>query len=67
LTKNINTYNPIKVATHEYAAIIRDVKAAESWGERAGRVFRGPGWRPARLARPTPAAEPAPAEGTAAA
>lgn len=53
LTKNINTFNPIKVATHEYVAIIKDVKAARSWRERAGRVFRGPGWAPARVPEPT--------------
>ncbi|MFK0047402.1 sterol desaturase family protein [Streptomyces sp. NPDC090741] len=47
LTKNISTYNPLRVATHEYAAIARDVRAARSWRERAGRVFRGPGWQPA--------------------
>ncbi|MFC9297504.1 sterol desaturase family protein [Streptomyces sp. NPDC057011] len=46
LTKNIGTYNPLRVATHEYAAIARDVRAADTWRERAGRVFRGPGWQP---------------------
>ncbi|TVL90724.1 sterol desaturase family protein [Streptomyces sp. SAJ15] len=46
LTKNIATYNPLRVATHEYAAIARDVAAADSWRERLGRVFRGPGWQP---------------------
>ncbi|MEU9959975.1 sterol desaturase family protein [Streptomyces sp. NPDC050982] len=52
LTKNIDTYNPIRVATHEYAAIARDLRAAASWRERAGRMFGGPGWQPA----PSPAA-----------
>jgi hypothetical protein len=28
-------------------AIARDVRAARTWRERAGRVFRGPGWQPA--------------------
>ncbi|MFG3255476.1 sterol desaturase family protein [Streptomyces sp. NPDC048172] len=46
LTKNIHTYNPLRVATHEYAAIARDVRASRDWRERAGRVFRGPGWQP---------------------
>ncbi|WP_327131546.1 sterol desaturase family protein [Streptomyces sp. NBC_01343] len=62
LTKNINTYNPLRVATHEYAAIARDVRAADSWRERAGRVFRGPGWQPAAPA----AADAAPAAADAA-
>jgi hypothetical protein len=56
LTKNINTYNPLRVATHEYVAIARDLRAAGSWRERAGRVFRGPGWQPAPIA---PAERPA--------
>ncbi|NBM14790.1 sterol desaturase family protein [Streptomyces sp. GC420] len=46
LTKNISTYNPLRVATHEYVAIARDLRAAASWRERAGRVLRGPGWQP---------------------
>ncbi|MEU6160372.1 sterol desaturase family protein [Streptomyces sp. NPDC047130] len=56
LTKNIETYNPLRVATHEYAAIARDLRAARSWGERAGRLFRGPGWQPAPDVPATPAA-----------
>ncbi|TGA99672.1 sterol desaturase family protein, partial [Streptomyces palmae] len=46
LTKNIDTFNPLRVATHEYAAIARDLRAANDWRERAGRVFGGPGWQP---------------------
>ncbi|WP_189314085.1 sterol desaturase family protein [Streptomyces brasiliensis] len=52
LTKNISTFNPIKVATHEYVAIVKDVRTAGSWRERAGRMLRGPGWQP------VPAPEP---------
>ncbi|MFH9110476.1 sterol desaturase family protein [Streptomyces albus] len=47
LTKNIDTYNPLRVATHEYVAIARDLRRARSWRERGGRIFRGPGWQPA--------------------
>jgi len=46
LTKNIDTHNPLKVATHELFAIARDVRTARSWRDRAGYVFRGPGWSP---------------------
>ncbi|NGN64205.1 sterol desaturase family protein [Streptomyces sp. A7024] len=64
LTKNITTFNPLRVATHEYAAIARDVRAAGDWRERAARVFRGPGWQPSAAspatARPAPAPEPDP-------
>ncbi|MEU5399234.1 sterol desaturase family protein [Streptomyces sp. NPDC005963] len=65
LTKNITTHNPLRVATHEYVAIARDVRAAEGWRERAGRVFGRPGWEPRKHGRPTgaldspPAAQPA--------
>jgi sterol desaturase/sphingolipid hydroxylase (fatty acid hydroxylase superfamily) len=44
LTKNINTYNPARIAGHEYADIVRDVSASTSWGERLSYVVRGPGW-----------------------
>ncbi|WP_432038819.1 sterol desaturase family protein [Streptomyces cucumeris] len=61
LTKNLDTYSPLRVATHEYAAIARDVAAAEGWRERAGRVFRGPGWTPGTAGPGTAAPdEPAP-------
>ncbi|GLZ75479.1 C-5 sterol desaturase [Actinorhabdospora filicis] len=46
LTKNLTTFNPLRVATHEYAAIGRDVMRAATWRDRLGHLFRGPGWRP---------------------
>ena len=46
LTKNINTFNPLRVATHEYVAIWRDLRHAGSWSARLGHLFRGPGWSP---------------------
>jgi sterol desaturase/sphingolipid hydroxylase (fatty acid hydroxylase superfamily) len=52
LTKNISTYNPLRVAYHEYASIARDLKAATSWGARAGHLLKGPGWTKAE--DPTP-------------
>ncbi|OKI81674.1 sterol desaturase family protein [Micromonospora sp. CB01531] len=48
LTKNINTYNPLRVATHEFAAIWADARAARTWRDRLGYVFGRPGWQPAR-------------------
>ncbi|APR75325.1 Sterol desaturase [Minicystis rosea] len=47
LTKDIETYNPLRIAFHEYAALGRDVARAKSFGEAMGRIFRGPGWHPA--------------------
>jgi sterol desaturase/sphingolipid hydroxylase (fatty acid hydroxylase superfamily) len=49
LTKNIETHLPTRVAFHEYAAIARDLRRAESWRERIGYVFGGPGWTPAAV------------------
>jgi len=46
LTKNITSYNPFVIAFHEYAAILRDVRAARSWRDRLGIVWHGPGWVP---------------------
>jgi sterol desaturase/sphingolipid hydroxylase (fatty acid hydroxylase superfamily) len=46
LTKNIATYNPLRVAYHEYAAIARDVRNATRWQDRLSHLVRGPGWRP---------------------
>src|SRR5262245_54506106 len=50
LTKNISTYNPLRVAVHEYASIGRDVRNARSFREALGRIFLGPGWQPASTA-----------------
>ncbi len=47
LTSNITTFNPMRVATHEYAAIWADLRRAGTWRERMGYLFRGPGWTPA--------------------
>lgn len=44
LTKNINTFNPLRIASHEYADILRDVARSENWSDRLGFAFRGPGW-----------------------
>ncbi|MDH3705561.1 MAG: sterol desaturase family protein [Acidimicrobiia bacterium] len=54
LTKNIDTYNPLRIATHEHVDVWRDVRRARRWRERVGYVFGPPGWTP------TPAEVPAP-------
>jgi sterol desaturase/sphingolipid hydroxylase (fatty acid hydroxylase superfamily) len=58
LTKNIDTFNPLRVATHEYAAMARDLRGSTGWRERFGYVFRGPGWRPAPSPTTPPTAPP---------
>ncbi|MEU2042989.1 sterol desaturase family protein [Nocardia niwae] len=47
LTKNIETFNPARVATHEWTSIWRDLRGASSWRARGGYLLRGPGWAPA--------------------
>lgn len=44
LTKNINTFNPLRIASHEYADIVQDVASSRTWRERLSYVLRGPGW-----------------------
>ena len=51
LTKNIDTYDPLRIATHEHVDMIRDVADSENWGERLSYVLRGPGWAYARHAQ----------------
>lgn len=48
LTKNINTFNPIKVGYHEFVDIARDVRRAGSIREGLRAVFGPPGWTPRR-------------------
>ena len=44
LTKNIGTYNPAGIASHEYVDIVRDVADSTNWRDRLSYVLRGPGW-----------------------
>lgn len=44
LTKNIETYHPLKIATHEWLDLIRDQRQVLSWRERLGYLFGPPGW-----------------------
>ncbi len=46
LTKNLDTFNPVRVAFHEYGAMWRDVRAARGARNKLGVVFHGPGWSP---------------------
>jgi sterol desaturase/sphingolipid hydroxylase (fatty acid hydroxylase superfamily) len=64
LTKNIKTFNPLRVATREYVEMLRDVAGSTSWGERLSFIVRGPGWATAHRAERAAArtgSSPAPA------
>ena len=47
LTKPVGTHRIVRLQTHEYAAIARDVRGTPSWRDKLGYVFGPPGWRPA--------------------
>ena len=44
LTKNIHTFNPIRVAFHDWSEMFRQVATAGGWSDALGYVFRPPGW-----------------------
>ncbi len=50
LTKNIESFNPVVVAFHEWAAMFRDLARAASWSDRLHHLFGHPGWKPATAA-----------------
>jgi sterol desaturase/sphingolipid hydroxylase (fatty acid hydroxylase superfamily) len=52
LTRNIKTYNPLRIASHEWRDIAVDIADAETWSDRWSFLLRGPGWAYAR--RPSP-------------
>ena len=46
LTQNKDTYNVLKLQYGDYAELWRDVRAARSWRDKLGYLFRPPGWQP---------------------
>jgi sterol desaturase/sphingolipid hydroxylase (fatty acid hydroxylase superfamily) len=50
ITTNIGTFDPARIVSHEYLAMLGDVSRSTGWGERLGHVVRGPGWAPGRPA-----------------
>ena len=44
LTKNIATHNPLRIATHEWIDMWRDMQQPLSWRDRFGYLFGPPGW-----------------------
>jgi sterol desaturase/sphingolipid hydroxylase (fatty acid hydroxylase superfamily) len=57
ITKNIDSFSPARIASHEYLNMMGDVSRSRGWGERLSHVVRGPGWAPSRV----PAAANSPA------
>ena len=46
LTKNIHTWNPLRIAFHEWASMLRDAACASGWRARVGYLLAAPGWSP---------------------
>jgi sterol desaturase/sphingolipid hydroxylase (fatty acid hydroxylase superfamily) len=46
LTKNVESFNPLKVATHEWADLAADVKSASGLRTKLGYMLHKPGWSP---------------------
>ena len=44
LTKNIETYNPLRIVTYEYVAMFRDIHGAGRWQDKLGYLLHAPGW-----------------------
>jgi sterol desaturase/sphingolipid hydroxylase (fatty acid hydroxylase superfamily) len=45
LVKNLGTFNPVRIALHEYAGIARDqLRSGLTWRQRVGYLFGPPGW-----------------------
>ena len=46
IISSLDTFNPIRIAFHEWAGMFRDVASARTWRERLGYLFGPPGWSP---------------------
>ena len=44
ITENIKTYNLFKIASHEFAAIFKDVKRASKFSDKLKYMLKPPGW-----------------------
>jgi sterol desaturase/sphingolipid hydroxylase (fatty acid hydroxylase superfamily) len=55
IVKNIGTFNPLRIAVHEWVAIGRDLAHAPSWRARLAYAFGRPGWSPDGSRRTTDA------------
>ncbi|MCB0894583.1 MAG: sterol desaturase family protein [Nocardioidaceae bacterium] len=50
LTTNVDSFNPVTIATHEWVDIAEDVASAPTWRDRWSYLLRGPGWSSAARA-----------------
>jgi len=62
LTRNVDTFNPSRIATHEYLDMSGDVSHSTDWTERVACVARRPGWAKVGQIAPELSVEPANAQ-----
>jgi sterol desaturase/sphingolipid hydroxylase (fatty acid hydroxylase superfamily) len=46
ITKNIHTYNLVKIAFHEYQDLLHDIRTAPTFMDKVKHIFMPPGWSP---------------------
>ena len=46
IVRQIATFNPIRIAFHEWVDMVRDARAAGNWRDALGYLYHAPGWRP---------------------
>jgi len=51
IVHNLDSFNPLKIAFHEWLGIARDVAGARSLREAAGCIFGPPGWKQQQTAK----------------
>src|SRR5215469_4979219 len=51
LTRNIHSYNPVRIAFHEWLDMFRDARQTPGWRNKFLYVFGNPGWRHQATAR----------------
>jgi len=61
LTKQISTHSVWRIQVNEFALMLRDLRQATNWRQRAGYLFGPPGWEPAAPDQQAPDLERAPA------
>jgi len=44
LTRNIGTFNPIKIVLHEYRSMISDIRSVSRWQDKLRYLVLAPGW-----------------------
>ena len=52
ITKPLATWNPLRANLHHFGEIVRNARAARSFGDRLRAIFAHPRWRPAELGPP---------------